>query len=814
MMPDHPDMPGNDINAMMTLPARVAGIVFWGLNLIGLLIIVLALGREQDYIVQHQQSSVDRIVAELNNRIVQQPALPLDDVVRYAQERVAIVPSLQSITVNSAKKTYEVGKVVDQMDCYSRVVLLPGLAKQAGKGRVRLNFCLTSVDSQIVASRKDFMLGMGGLFLLFGLVLQKILSNVLTRPFRSMIDTAVAISNGDGSARFDTRSKDEFGYLGQFINQALDYSSEQRDALHQALEQVCEAEFQLYEEKEKAVVTLHSIGDAVITTNASGDIEYMNPVAEDLTGWRSEEVLGAPLSNLLRFVEEETNQAVPGSTERCLEAGEKIVCEKQKLLLRRDGSYIAIADSAAPIRDHKAVLIGAVTVFRDVGQARQLALRLSYQASHDPLTGLYNRREFEAQLDQFLDAARNQDAQHALCYVDLDQFKVVNDVCGHNAGDELLRQLAEILQNQIRDADVLARLGGDEFGVLLTHCSLEQATRIAENLRSALHAFRFLHEERSFEVGASIGVIEINSASRSAEELMSAADIACYAAKDSGRNRIHVYQPTDNELEERRGEMNWVSEVHMALDEDRFNLLFQPIIPVTPTDSAIARYELLLRMQRGNECVLPMAFIPAAERYKLMPEIDRWVVRKTISLLTEYEQFSRTAMVLINLSGQSLCDSDFVEFLEQEFADNSFDASSICFEVSERAVISNQRGVFGAIERLQRLGCRFALDDFGGGLSAMGNLKDLGMDYIKLDGNLVRNMNRDQIDSAMVRAVNEIAHAMGVETIAEMVESEEVFKAISALGVDYCQGHAVAVPQPVEELFSNSRKNSGLCVVN
>ncbi len=803
-----------ELNTLSVLPVRVAGIVFWGLVAIGLFVVVLALGKEQEFIIQSQQSSVDRFTAGLSQQIVKQPSMTLDVVVAYIQKRAAVVSSFESISIKTGNEIIEIGQPMSQVDCYTRPVFIPGSAKGTAASQVELSLCLTSVETQIAQSRKELLLGMGGMFLIFGLLLQKILNAVLTRPFRNMIGTAVVISKGDEDIRFVESKNDEFGYLGRFINQALDYSKEQRNALHQALEQICEAEFQLYEEKEKAVVTLHSIGDAVITTDASGNIEYMNPAAEELTGWSSGEAIGIPFDNMMRLVEEESKKAMPSSTMRCLQSEERMVCDKQKLLLRRDGSYVAIADSAAPIRDQKGTLVGAVTVFRDVGHARQLAQRLSYQASHDPLTGLYNRREFEARLEELLDSTTNQKTQHALCYVDLDQFKVVNDVCGHGAGDELLRQLAEVLQSQIRDADILARLGGDEFGVLLTHCSLEQATRIAENLRSALHAFRFQHDERSFEVGASIGVIEINNTSHSSEELMASADIACYAAKDGGRNRIHVYQPSDTEMEERRGEMNWVSEIRMALDEDRFNLLFQPIVPVSVSDTVPAHYEFLLRMQRDNECILPMAFIPAAERYKLMPEIDRWVVNKTITLLKEFPHFSESAIVLVNLSGQSLCDISFVEYLEEEIKTHSLIVSGICFEISERAVISNLRGVRDAIKRLKKCGCRFALDDFGGGLNSMGNLPELGVDYVKLDGNFVKNMCNDPINAAMVRAINEIAHTMGVATIAEMVESEEVLESIRVLGVDYCQGHVIALPQPVEELFNEARKTEGLCVIS
>ena len=648
------DRPDFDFAAITTLPARVSGIVFWGLVAVGLLFTVFAIGNEERHIGEPQRAAVDLLVAEIDQEIIRNPGLSAADLAGFTRSRLGLIPGMHSVSVDSDGQIIEVGRHSDQMDCFKRPLLLP--ARDGGGVRqAQMTFCQDSVELVMLERRRNIVLAMGGLFVIFGLVLQRILNVILAKPFRRMVHTALAISDGDEQARFQETSDDEFAYLGRFINRALDYSMEQRNALNSALVHVSDAERKLHEEKEKAVVTLHSIGDAVITTNAGGNIEYMNPIAEQLTGWPLSDAAGCAHHTLLRFVEELTGKPLNSTVDRCMADGETVVCERQKLMLRRDGAYVPVSESAAPIFDQHQILIGAVMVFRDVSQTRRMAERLSYQANHDPLTGLYNRREFETQLSRLIDEAREHDSQHALCYVDLDQFKVVNDMCGHSAGDELLRQLAELLQSQVRDADVLARLGGDEFGVLLTHCGLKQAARIADSMRTALASFRFQHDERSFEVGASIGIVEINSGSRTGGELMGAADMACYAAKDGGRNRIHIHTSSDSEIAKRRIEMNWLSEIRMALDEDRFTLYFQPILPANPAVTVRAHYELLLRMQRGNEVVLPMAFIPAAERYRLMPEVDRWVVSSAISFLGEH-QFGAPAVRLINLSGQSLCD--------------------------------------------------------------------------------------------------------------------------------------------------------------
>ncbi|VAW80295.1 diguanylate cyclase/phosphodiesterase (GGDEF & EAL domains) with PAS/PAC sensor(s) [hydrothermal vent metagenome] len=795
-------MKGKNTGDFRTLPVRVTGIVFWGMVVIGLMTVLLMLNGREDQILQRQQAVVDRFMSSLYQEFLGHPVSgiqPLGELAERLKERSELI---QGMRVQLAENDLWFGKTSRTAMLYTRPVWLPG-GTGLPKAQASITLYLPSVELQVTENRKQLLLGLGGLFLFFGLILQRILDLVLSKPFRKMMNTAQVFSAGDEQIRFDETRNDEFGYLGRFINEALDYSSKQKQALHQAMTRAVESEQALQREKDQVEVTLHSIGDAVITTNRTGRIEYMNPIAEELLGCPLTEIRGTPLGKIMRLIDEDSGALLANPVDLCLDSGERIAEGNHKLLLRHDGEQIAIADSAAPIRSRQHELTGVVMVFHDVGQARKLARQLSFQARHDPLTGLFNRREFEAQLENLLETVQGSDLQHAMCYIDLDQFKVVNDVCGHSAGDELLRQLSALLQRQVREADVLARLGGDEFGVLLTHCSADQAARIAENIRSAVQGFRFLFGERSFEIGASIGVVAITTQNHSVSELMSAADIACYAAKDEGRNRVHLFEHSDAELKERHGEMNWVSEIHSAFDEQRFYLVYQPIVALSGEQTGQpAHYEFLLRMKdrEGNE-VLPMAFLPAAERYHLMARIDSWVVDAVMKLLSECNELPGQGGILINLSGASLADPGFVDSLERRLISANIPGGGICFEITESSAISNLRTIGDAIRRLRTQGCRFALDDFGSGLSAFGYLKGLEIDYIKIDGSIVRNIVSSNLDAAMVQAINDIGHAVGVHTIAEFVETVEVRDRLIALGVDFGQGHYIAAPRPVDELF-------------
>lgn len=792
-----------DLRSANTLPIRVAGIVFWGLVVIGVLVVITMLsGREQE-IVGQQQATVNEFVSRLYREAVRHPVAGVDEAATLAHRLSSSVESIQALFFRTGEREFYFGHVDSDSVSYMQTVELPRTNSGYQTLAAQITLYLPSVQQQVATSRKQMLLGMGGLFLLFGLILQRVLEYVLTRPFENMINAAQSFSAGNEAVRFDDQRSDEFGYLGRFINQALDYSIERKDALHAALERARDSEQELYREKEKAMVTLHSIGDAVITTDQQGRVCYMNPVAEELLGWSFSEIQDAPLGKVMRLVDEDTGKSVESPVDQCLALADTVVGEGQRLLVRHDGGEIAITDTAAPIVDQQGELVGAVLVFHDVGQARKLARQLSFQARHDPLTGLSNRREFEVRLHELLESARGRGLQHAVCYIDLDQFKVVNDVCGHSAGDELLRQLAVLLQSQVREADVISRLGGDEFGLLLTHCSAEQAIRIAENIRSSVREFRFLYNNRSFEVGASIGIVSVSENTRSVADILSAADIACYAAKDNGRNCVYLYEPTDGELDQRRGEMNWVAGIRSALDDERFYLLYQPVVSLdAPNRGCTSHYEFLLRMRddMGNE-VLPMAFLPAAQRYGMMQEIDTLVVNSVVRLLTGAEPVPDKGVFILNLCGESLSIPTFIDFVCEQVMSGNLPKDRICFEITESSAITNLRSIRDAIQRLRNLGCQFALDDFGSGLSAFGYLKGMQVDYIKIDGGLVRDMVQDEMNAAMVRAINEIGHIQGVKTIAEFVETDEILERLIELGVDYAQGHSIAAPRPVEELF-------------
>ena len=428
-------------------------------------------------------------------------------------------------------------------------------------------------------------------------------------------------------------------------------------------------------------------------------------------------------------------------------------------------------------------------------------LHLTY---HDPLTGRYNRRAFEARLQRAIETAVVENKQHALCYIDLDQFKVVNDTCGHVAGDELLKQVATLLERGIRDSDMLARLGGDEFGVLLEGCDLDKAAEHAETMRLNVRKHRFVWQDKPFDVSISIGLVPITPESVSLEEVLKNADAACYVAKDSGRNRLQVYQPHDKELAQRYGEMQWVSRIQQALAEDRFELHGQFIRPAARKAEA-PRYEVLVRLRDPDgQLVLPMAFIPAAERYSLIQSIDQWVVRHAIELLATQKTGTEVSLA-INLSGQSLGSNEVLTAIQRAIAEAGVAPASLCFEITETAAITNLAAATRFIRSLRELGCRFSLDDFGSGLSSFGYLSNLEVDYIKIDGHFVKNILSDPLSRSVVDSINRIGHVLGISTIAEFVESKEIAAVLERLGVDYVQGFGIHRPEPLAALLAVRR---------
>ena len=468
------------------------------------------------------------------------------------------------------------------------------------------------------------------------------------------------------------------------------------------------------------------------------------------------------------------------------------------LLIRRDGNEIYVESTASPIRDGSGAVSGGVLVFHDVSEARELNRRLSYHASHDVLTGLVNRREFESRMERALKSAKARETSYALCVLDLDQFKIVNDTCGHSAGDALLGQVGALLKSKVRWRDTLARLGGDEFGILLESCSLDEAMRTAEALREAVRNFKFTWEERTFRLGASIGVVPISADNADVAAVLSAADSACQAAKEAGRNRVHSFEENDIDLMRRRREMQWAARINNALEEGRFELFRQTIMPLQKTEAG-AHYELLLRMRdEAGKIVGPDNFMTAAERYGITPSIDRWVIENAFRwLVSEADEREKLTMCSINLSGQSLGDDKFLPYVIDQFHRSGLDATKICFEITETAAIASFSQANRFIQALKELGCKFALDDFGTGLSSFGYLKHFPVDYLKIDGSFVKEILHDPIDREMVRSINEIGHLTGKQTIAEFAENQEIINMLQSLGVDYAQGYGVSQPTRV-----------------
>ncbi len=549
----------------------------------------------------------------------------------------------------------------------------------------------------------------------------------------------------------------------------------------------------LHKEKEQAQVTLSCIADAVITTDIIGQINYVNPAALKLTGYGEDELLGKRIDRAITIESERAELPVF----ECIRSGRRVDSVSGDVLIDKQGNQRVIHQVATPSHNTVGDTVGAVLIMRDVSQSHRLASRLSWQATHDELTGLVNRREFERRLEKAIQTARVEDSEHCLCFMDLDQFKVVNDTCGHAAGDELLRQLADIFRSRIRGADTLARLGGDEFAIILSECELGPAMSVAENIRSAVDDFRFGWQDQSFQVGISIGLVRINRDSPDMDEVFKAADSACYAAKDAGRNRVHIYSPNDVEISQRRGEAHWLLRIQNALDEDRFELHYQPIQPIADEADPV-HYEILIRMlSEDGELIPPGAFIASAERYQLMSKIDMWVIERLFSWLEAHWNHRADAIFAVNLSGQSLADESLLYRVKQLIEEHAIAAEHLCFEITETAAISNLSQAQLFMDELRELGCRFALDDFGSGLSSFAYLKSLAVDYLKIDGAFVKDMVEDDIDRAMVESIHNIGSVLKLRTIAEFVEDDAILQALKKLGVDFAQGYGIARPRPL-----------------
>ncbi|SEF82253.1 ammonium transporter [Marinobacterium lutimaris] len=558
-------------------------------------------------------------------------------------------------------------------------------------------------------------------------------------------------------------------------------------------------EERLHRHSQLAQVTLEAITEAVITCDARMKTVYLNPVARSLTGCHIDEVFNEPIDFVVRLQNMEgDNISIAALCRDSTPAGEY----RQLSLIGANGHRARVQLNCAPLHDKDGQSVGWVIAMQDITQNSELQQRLTFQAVHDALTGLINRREFERRLEQLIISARTDYGEHLICYLDLDQFKLVNDTCGHRAGDALLRQLSQELKPLLRQNDTFARLGGDEFGILLADCPVERGLEIAEQLRRTVKDFRFPWEGQVFSVGVSIGLVPFGPDCASLDELLSLADAACYAAKDTGRNRVHLYEADDNELTRRQGQMQWASHIQQAIDCDDFRLYYQTIEALDPEPGAVPHIEIFIRMldAEGN-LIPPGAFVPAAERYDLMPQVDQWVVRNTLAWLGDHLHAGNSQIqCAINLSGASIGSAECLQTIKQHISKHEIPPHLLCFEITETAAMSDPEAARAFIEELRNLGCHFALDDFGSGLSSFGYLKRLPVDYLKIDGIFVRDMSNNEIDQAMIASINNIAHIMELKTVAEFVEDEATLGLLREIGVDFVQGYLLSKPAPLEQL--------------
>ncbi len=556
-------------------------------------------------------------------------------------------------------------------------------------------------------------------------------------------------------------------------------------------------EVSLSRSKRQAQYTLESISEGVITTDNQGRIDYLNRAAESMTGANRDNAAGHKIGELFSLIDEADRRPLGDPVERCLSMRRRVNMGRRALLVSGDGEHEhSVEITASPVRGPGNSISGTVVVFHDVSEIRGLTRQMSYQATHDALTGLINRREFERRLQEALDSAHAEEGVHIIFYMDLDRFKAVNDSCGHLAGDNMLREVAALIKDQVRDSDFVGRLGGDEFGTLLIGCPLDKARQIATDICNAVADYRFVWQDKIFNIGISIGLVEITHASAALQDIMSAADSACYVAKQRGRGQVHVYSARDEAIARERGDIQWLRQLQEALHESKFELAVQPILATGTANGTGPAVEVLIRMPDEHGRHANSAdFLRSAERYQLMPQIDRWVVNATLAAISSGEiKLASNRSCAINISGQTLGDEEFLSFVVDTLDHSGVSPSSICFEVTESAISSNLQHAQRFIEVLNGIGCEFALDDFGSGLGSFASLKSLPIDYLKIDGLYTRNLASDQVNQEMVAAMIKLARTMEFRVVAEQVEEQEDFDWLRDMGIDFVQGNFVDPP--------------------
>jgi diguanylate cyclase (GGDEF)-like protein/PAS domain S-box-containing protein len=556
-------------------------------------------------------------------------------------------------------------------------------------------------------------------------------------------------------------------------------------------------EVSLSRSKRQAQYTLESISEGIITTDNNGQIDYMNLAAETLIGVSRDDAAGHRVGELFSLVDDTDRRPLGDPVERCLAMRRRVNMGRRAVMVPSDSEHEhSVEITASPVRGPGNSISGTVVVFHDVGELRGLTRKMSYQATHDPLTGLINRREFERRLDEAMDVAHAEEAVHMLFYMDLDRFKAVNDSCGHLAGDNMLREVAALIKDQVRDSDFVGRLGGDEFGALLIGCPIEKAMQIATDICQAVADYRFVWQDKIFNIGISVGLVEISHTSGSIQDLMSAADSACYMAKQQGRGQVHVYSSRDEAVARERGDIQWLRQLQTALHEDGFQLALQPIIAMGGRADTGPAVEVFIRLADGRSRPTNSAdFLRPARRYQMMPQIDQWVINAALTAVASGEiKLPSQRSCAINLSSQTLSDESFLDFVVGALDRSGVAPSSICFEVTESAILENVQHAQRFIEVLHGIGCEFSLDDFGSGLGSFSSLKHLPVDYLKIDGTYTRNLQSDLVNQEMVAAMIKLARTMQFRIVAEQVEHQEDFDWLRDVGVDFAQGRFIEPP--------------------
>jgi diguanylate cyclase (GGDEF)-like protein/PAS domain S-box-containing protein len=727
-----------------------------------------------------------------------------------ASENLAIFNTLPAVEITclfDSKDNYFAGAVKKRQSHYRCPSTVKGettrfdnkvlIVVEPIKGdKSKLGSILIRADLTASYWRKIEFLGI--LFLILSFVylvtflLSQSLLGLISNPIKGLVKTVKRISDTrDYSLRAQKFGSDETGTLVDAFNDLINIVEEQNLALTRS--------------KNRYLTLFDDNPTMVFNVSHDGIIFSANLTGANQLGVSVEELQNCSIFN---FVHPEDAPLMNALIQRCTDS--PLLVHSEELRNICHNNRLIWVRATAKLIENEQCESSLLIVCEDISQARELNEQIVYQADHDALTGLANRNKFDRTLKRAITTAHQDNAEHALCYLDLDQFKIVNDTCGHLAGDELLKQLGDLLKSHVRHNDFVARLGGDEFGILMYECSPAHAFQACEKLRDVIKDFSFAWEDRSFTIGVSIGVSSINIACGNAVDLLKEADAACYAAKERGRNRVHVFSPDDEELALRRGEMQWVEKIHQGLDQERFFLYGQPIIPLMAAEEGL-HFEALLRYRDDRDNIVPPgAFLPAAERYNLASLLDKRLISNLLEWLASNPEFlDNLALCSLNLSGVTLSDESMLPFITEQFQRWQIPTHKLCFEITETAAISNLSHATNFIHQLKEQGCLFSLDDFGSGLSSFAYLKNLPVDFLKIDGLFVKDILDDEVDLAMVKSINEVAHVMNKKTIAEFVENEQILSLLKTLGIDYGQGFAIGRPVPLSELtFSNVERQT------